>query len=81
MEWGDPDVVLLDINLQGISGIEAVPMLRLRWPGCRIVFVTSEQDQAVLARAGQRRRGHGRQIQIARTTCLGPAAAGAWDPA
>lgn len=53
LEWNGaiPDVVLLDINLQGISGIEAVPMLRLRWPGCRIVFVTSEQDQTVLARA------------------------------
>ena len=46
-----PDVVLLDLNLDGIGGLDAIPLIKLRWPGSAIIIVTSEQDEGKIARA------------------------------
>jgi DNA-binding NarL/FixJ family response regulator len=48
---GAPDVILLDLHLGGIDGREAIPLLKLRWPGSRIILVTSVQDEVEIARA------------------------------
>jgi len=46
-----PDVVLLDLHLNGIGGHDAIPLIKLRWPGAAILIVTSEQDEGRIARA------------------------------
>ncbi len=46
-----PDVVLLDLKLNGIGGLDAIPLIKLRWPGSAIIIVTSEQDEGKIARA------------------------------
>ncbi len=55
-EWGDaesalaafdakrPDVVLMDINLPGMSGVEAVKRLKLRLPEAQFVMLTVYED-------------------------------------
>jgi len=55
-EWGDaesaipllpekkPDVVLMDINLPGISGVEAVKQLKPLLPGTQFVMLTVYED-------------------------------------
>lgn len=46
-----PDVILLDLHLSGMGGHDAIPLLKLRWPACRIIVVTSVQNEAEIARA------------------------------
>jgi DNA-binding NarL/FixJ family response regulator len=46
-----PDVVLLDIGLPLLNGIEAAPRLRQTSPGSRIIFLTEEHDSDVKAAA------------------------------
>jgi DNA-binding NarL/FixJ family response regulator len=38
------DVMLLDINLPGLSGIEAVPQFKKRFPGQKIIMLTILED-------------------------------------
>ncbi len=46
-----PDIILLDLHLPGVGGHDAIPLLRVRWPGSRIIVVTSVQNDAEIARA------------------------------
>jgi DNA-binding NarL/FixJ family response regulator len=39
-----PDVILVDIGLPGISGIEGIPMLRERYPTTKILVLTVYDD-------------------------------------
>lgn len=39
-----PDVVLMDINLPGMSGIECVKKLKVAMPGQDIIMLTSQED-------------------------------------
>jgi DNA-binding NarL/FixJ family response regulator len=39
-----PDVVLLDINLPGMSGIEGVEHIKKRFPGTKIIMLTVFED-------------------------------------
>lgn len=51
----EPDVVLLDNHLPGVSGVDVLPALREALPGVRIVVLTvseDEQDLAAALRAG-----------------------------
>ena len=44
----DPSVVLLDLNLEGLSREAAVLLVRHRWPHAQVIVVTAETDQVVL---------------------------------
>ncbi|HYT79698.1 MAG TPA: response regulator transcription factor [Actinomycetota bacterium] len=46
-----PDVVLMDIDLPGIDGIEATRILRQRQPQARVVIITAFQQPDVIASA------------------------------
>jgi two-component system, NarL family, response regulator LiaR len=46
-----PDVVLMDIDLPGMDGIEATRQFAERFPGTRVVMITAFQDSAVVAGA------------------------------
>ncbi len=46
-----PDVVLMDIDLPGIDGIEATRILRQRQPQARVVIITAYQQPDVIAAA------------------------------
>lgn len=41
-----PDVVLMDIGLPGLSGIEALPRLRALWPSAEVLMLTIQADDA-----------------------------------
>lgn len=43
-----PDVVLLDFNLNGVSGEPALALVRAHWPEAAVIVVTSEQDSGTL---------------------------------
>lgn len=47
----ETDVVLLDINLPGISGIEAILKFKLRFPGQRIIMLTILEDDSHILQA------------------------------
>jgi DNA-binding NarL/FixJ family response regulator len=45
----DPDILLLDINLPGLSGLEAIPIFKQKFPGLKIIMLTIlEDDRHVL---------------------------------
>jgi DNA-binding NarL/FixJ family response regulator len=48
-----PTVVLLDISLPGLNGLEAGGWIRRVAPGARIVFVTMERDPDIVEAARQ----------------------------
>jgi DNA-binding NarL/FixJ family response regulator len=39
-----PDVVLMDVRMPGMDGVEATWRLRERWPGARIIILTTFDD-------------------------------------
>jgi DNA-binding NarL/FixJ family response regulator len=46
-----PDVILLDLRLPGLSGIEAIPLLRKAAPGARIIMLTQSDHEADVLKA------------------------------
>jgi DNA-binding NarL/FixJ family response regulator len=46
-----PDVVILDISMPGLSGIDAAKQMRRNGSKARIVFLTVHQDTDILAAA------------------------------
>jgi len=46
-----PEVVIMDIALPGINGIEAARLIRQDCPKCRIVFLSQMTDAAVIEAA------------------------------
>jgi DNA-binding NarL/FixJ family response regulator len=48
---GEPEVLLLDVRLPGLSGPEALPQLRSRWPRTLVLMLTSMEDEATVVEA------------------------------
>ena len=46
-----PDVVLLDISMPGLSGIDAGSEIRRLSPACKIIFVSQQTDKAIIRAA------------------------------
>jgi DNA-binding NarL/FixJ family response regulator len=40
-----PDVILLDLSMPGLSGLEALPRLRAEAPNCEVVVLTASGDE------------------------------------
>lgn len=51
-----PEVVLIDLNMPGLSGLQTIPLLRIMFPEMRIIALTLNDSQhsrrAVLAAGG-----------------------------
>lgn len=43
-----PEVILMDIGLPGIDGIEAAALIKAAEPGCRILFFTSQTSEQTI---------------------------------
>jgi len=47
----EPDVILLDLSMPGLNGLDALPRLREQAPSCEIVVLTASGDEANLLAA------------------------------
>lgn len=50
-EAAQPDLILLDLTMPRLGGLEALPMLRRRVPEAKILILTMHQDEGYLRRA------------------------------
>jgi DNA-binding NarL/FixJ family response regulator len=48
---GAPDIVLLDIQLQGLNGLDGILLLQQRWPATAIVVLSSDDTSKARQRA------------------------------
>lgn len=62
-----PDIVVLDLQMPGMDGLTALPLLRAQLPAARIVVVSAFPDPLTLADAMQ--RGVDSYIDKSRTWC------------
>lgn len=46
-----PDIVLTDVDMPVVNGIDAVRRLHQQMPGCRIIFYTSRTEPEIMAAA------------------------------
>jgi len=88
VEQLDPDIVILDVMMPAISGLQAAREIRRRVPGARLIFVTASEDPEVAAAAygvGASafvlKRSAGRALQSAIRQAMRDPAAAALAPA
>lgn len=48
-----PDVILLDVSMPGVGGIEVARQLGETWPGARVLILTVHEDKQLLQKAIQ----------------------------
>ena len=46
-----PDIVLMDVGMPGLSSFEAARMIDRNWPGTRVIFLTMYEDEEYLLQA------------------------------
>lgn len=51
VETTQPDIILLDLTMPRLGGLEALPLLRQRVPDARILILTMHHDEGYLRRA------------------------------
>ena len=51
LEHEQPDLVLLDINMPNVNGYETAFMFKQKWPGIKILMLTSHEDGSGIAQA------------------------------
>lgn len=42
-----PQIIVLDQRLPGLTGLEAIPHLKTKWPQAKIIIVSSNQDVTI----------------------------------
>lgn len=46
-----PDMILLDLNLPGMSGLEALPLIKAKTPDAKVIILTQSDKEADVLRA------------------------------
>lgn len=46
-----PDVILLDLNMPGTSGLEILPEIRQKWPDVKVLVLTGRDEETYIMRA------------------------------
>src|ERR1044072_9856632 len=46
-----PDIILLDLRMGGMDGVEATTQILRKVPGCKVVIVTTYEDDSDILRA------------------------------
>lgn len=49
-----PDIILLDIELDGLNGLEGIPLLKRKWPLTPIIMLSSDASSSTLQSAMSR---------------------------
>lgn len=50
LEHVPADVVIMDLNMPGMDGAEAMGQIKVRWPGIKVVILTMNDEVAVVRR-------------------------------
>jgi len=53
IEKYQPNIVLMDIHLPGISGIEAVKKIKINFPNTRVIVLTVQEDKRYRSKADE----------------------------
>ena len=48
METLEPDIIIMDINLPGMSGIELTKIITDKYPGIKVIYYTSHVDERLI---------------------------------
>ncbi len=64
-----PDVLLLDLDMPGMSGLEALPQIRDTWPQIRVLVLTGQTEDAYIMHA-LRAGAHGYILKTTEETAL-----------